>query len=103
MLKGLFSLCERLFGVSIRQATPTEMEGVQVWHDDVRYYVVTENKKRIASFFLDPFSRPAEKRYGVHCNYRLVCALDSSLQSLNMPWWPAFGDRPHMVHSVWLK
>jgi oligopeptidase A len=61
VLEGLFGLAHRLFGVSIEQAdgeTP-------VWHPDVRYFrVLDERGEPLASFFLDPYSRPEEKRGG---------------------------------------
>lgn len=61
VLEGLFALSNRLFGITIEAAdgeTP-------VWHDDVRFFHIRgEDGERIASFFLDPFSRPAEKRGG---------------------------------------
>lgn len=61
VLSGLFALCERLFGVRVRDVP----EGRSVWHEDVRYYeVLDEDDLPIASFFYDPFSRPHEKRGG---------------------------------------
>ncbi|MEO1146064.1 MAG: M3 family metallopeptidase [Cyanobacteria bacterium J06638_22] len=60
VLDGLFSLAKRLFGVQI-----TAADGVAVWHPDVRYFrVANEAGEAIAYFFLDPYSRPAEKRGG---------------------------------------
>jgi oligopeptidase A len=61
VLDGLFSLSRRLFGIQIEAAdgeTP-------VWHDHVRFFrVCNETGEPIAAFFLDPYSRPAEKRGG---------------------------------------
>ena len=61
VLEGLFALAERLFGVTIRSAdgeTP-------VWHRDVRFFrVFGDEGEPIAAFFLDAYSRPAEKRGG---------------------------------------
>jgi oligopeptidase A len=38
---------------------------VQVWHEDVRFYQVKDiTGEVIAYFYLDPYSRPAEKRSG---------------------------------------
>lgn len=60
VLSGLFQLLERLFGVSLERDN-----NVSVWHPDVRFYrVLDETGKHIASFFLDPFSRPENKRQG---------------------------------------
>tara|TARA_Y100001968_G_scaffold333878_1_gene400480 strand:+ start:39824 stop:41920 length:2097 start_codon:yes stop_codon:yes gene_type:complete len=60
VLDGLFKLCERLFEITIK---PSEEE-VFSWHKDVLFFNVFENGKEIASFFLDPYSRPKSKRGG---------------------------------------
>jgi oligopeptidase A len=61
VLRGLFALAERLFGVSIRAADGD----APVWHPDVRFFRVTdESGAPLAAFYLDPYSRPAEKRGG---------------------------------------
>lgn len=61
VLDGLFGLAERIFGVKI---TPTD--GVApVWNPDVRYFQIADEKgEEIAGFYLDAYSRPAEKRGG---------------------------------------
>jgi len=61
VLDGLFQLLNRLFGITVRQVK----KGISVWHPDVRYYqVYDESDAQIAAFFLDPFSRPENKRGG---------------------------------------
>ena len=60
VLDGLFKLLGRLFDVTIHQQTD-----VSVWNPDVRFYRVHDaSGTHIASFFLDPFSRPENKRGG---------------------------------------
>ena len=60
VLDGLFALARRLFGVRIEAA-----DGVPVWHEDVRFFrIYDEHDREIAAFYLDPYSRPAEKRGG---------------------------------------
>ncbi len=61
VLEGLFGLAERLFGVTI-----TEIKaGIPVWHPDVQYFQIKdETGAEIAGFYLDAYSRPAEKRGG---------------------------------------
>jgi oligopeptidase A len=63
VLEGFFSLTHRLFGIDIKEVTNGS---VDVWHKDVSYYKVydSESGKEIASFYLDPFSRPETKRGG---------------------------------------
>jgi oligopeptidase A len=61
VLEGLFSLSQKLFGIIIKQAD----NEAPVWHEDVRYFkVFSEKGEQIASFYLDPYSRPHEKRGG---------------------------------------
>jgi oligopeptidase A len=61
VLDGLFALARRLFGAVI---TPADGEA-PVWHPDVRFFRVSdESGAPLAAFFLDAFSRPAEKRGG---------------------------------------
>ena len=59
VLQGLFSLVQRLYGVSVR-----ENSAASVWHASVRYYDLADADGRVvAGFFLDPYSR-SEKRSG---------------------------------------
>jgi oligopeptidase A len=61
VLAGLFGLADRLFGIKIIAADGK----APVWHPDVRYFQVNNEKDvAIAYFYLDPYSRPAEKRGG---------------------------------------
>ncbi|NEP00030.1 MAG: M3 family metallopeptidase [Symploca sp. SIO2E9] len=65
VLDGLFTLVKRLFGVSVTAADGT----VPVWHEDVRYFQIADyTGAAIAYFYLDPYSRPAEKRGGAWMN-----------------------------------
>ncbi|MBD0343349.1 MAG: M3 family metallopeptidase [Coleofasciculus sp. Co-bin14] len=61
VLEGLFGLVKRLFGVTVTAADGQ----APVWHEDVRYFqIADETDTPIAYFYLDPYSRPAEKRGG---------------------------------------
>ncbi|MEB3250456.1 MAG: M3 family metallopeptidase [Merismopediaceae bacterium] len=61
VLEGLFKLAQRLFAVKI---TPADGQA-PVWQSDVRYFqIANEAGEAIAYFYLDPYSRPAEKRGG---------------------------------------
>ena len=61
VLEGLFALVHRLFGVTVVAADGR----APVWHEDVRFFAIQDaDKKDIAYFYLDPYSRPAEKRGG---------------------------------------
>ncbi|PSB00999.1 M3 family metallopeptidase [Merismopedia glauca] len=65
VLNGLFELAQRIFNVNI---TPADGQA-PVWHEDIRYFKVeNERGEAIAYFYLDPYSRPAEKRGGAWMN-----------------------------------
>ena len=62
VMNGLFGLAERLFDVRVEAADGD----APVWHPDVRFFRIvdaTSGEPR-ACFYLDPYSRPAEKRGG---------------------------------------
>ncbi len=59
VLDGLFSLVQRLFGVEVVPAA-----GIATWHPSVQVFRILDGGREIALFYLDPFSRPADKRGG---------------------------------------
>ncbi len=65
VLNGLFALAGNLFDVIIEMETGE----FPSWHPDVRLFRVRNLKgELLASFYLDPFSRPQEKRGGAWMN-----------------------------------
>ncbi|MGA7933237.1 MAG: M3 family metallopeptidase [Kovacikia sp.] len=61
VLDGLFDLAQRIFGVTLRAADGQ----APIWHKDIRYFQIADTSGQpIAYFYLDPYSRPAEKRGG---------------------------------------
>eukprot|EP00123_Amoebidium_parasiticum_P017487 comp23870_c0_seq2/m.41831 comp23870_c0_seq2/g.41831 ORF comp23870_c0_seq2/g.41831 comp23870_c0_seq2/m.41831 type:complete len:720 (-) comp23870_c0_seq2:401-2560(-) len=91
VLDGLFALANSLFGVDIKEAG---LDDGVAWHPDVRYYEVrdTATGKQIAGFFLDPCSRPQEKRGGAWMD---VCLNRS--KALAPPGQPARLPIAHLV------
>lgn len=84
VLDGLFTLAKRLFGVTITAADGT----APVWHEDVRYFqVADETGKPIAYFYLDPYSRPAEKRGGAWMDECIVRAkiMEAGTETTRLP------------------
>ena len=55
VLTGLFGLIQKLFGVSISQTQ------THVWHEDVRFYNITQGAELVAQFYLDPFARQSKR------------------------------------------
>ncbi len=71
VLEGMFGIAERLFAVRIAAVSTS----VETWHPDARSYRIDDaDGNRLASFYLDPFSRQ-KKRGGAwmdSCTNRLI-------------------------------
>lgn len=63
VLKGLFGVLNKLFGIVVKEGEAGEVE---TWHDDIRFFKIYDevSGKHLASFFMDLYSRPAQKRGG---------------------------------------
>jgi len=73
VLSGLFTLTERLYGITVI-ARPE----VSVWHPTVRYFDLKDARgAQVAGFYLDPYSR-GEKRSGAWMD---ECVIAKSLPS----------------------
>lgn len=98
VLAGLFGLCKRLFGVDIVAADGE----ASVWHDDVRFFKVMDEEtgEHIASFYLDPYSRPATKRGGAWmdtCLGRSQVLCRKPVAYLTCNGSPPVGDKPSLM------
>lgn len=100
VLDGLSELLERLFSVKLVAAD----EDVPVWHEDVRFYHVqdTQSGNRIAALYLDPYSRPENKRGGAWMDDCLGrCVIDGEVRlpvaHLVCNSTPPAGDRPSLL------
>jgi oligopeptidase A len=68
VLDGLFQLASNLFQIKIIRVDTTN-ENIELWDPYVMFFnIYDENDKQIASFYLDPYSRPGEKRGGAWMN-----------------------------------
>lgn len=100
VLEGLFGLVERLFGITVKAADGE----AEVWHPDVRFFHIYDSKgsdKPIASFFLDPYSRPADKRGGAWMNDCIgkstALQQDTPVAYLVCNGSPPVGDKPSLM------
>jgi len=60
VLRGMFDLVERLYGLKIETAA-----GIETWHADVSTYALKQpDGTRFGLFYLDPYARPETKRGG---------------------------------------
>ena len=57
VLEGLFAICQRVFGIRFRRR-----DGVDVWHEDVRYYDVFDaSEQHIAGAYVDVYARSGKR------------------------------------------
>ncbi|MGF1642841.1 MAG: M3 family metallopeptidase [Thiotrichales bacterium] len=57
VISGLFTLIQRLFGVTIK-----ERNQIEVWHPDVRFFSMTDSKGTLrGQFYLDMYTRPSKR------------------------------------------
>jgi oligopeptidase A len=99
VLDGLFGLAERLFAIEIKRADAAQ---AHTWHKDVQFFNVLKEGQHIASFYLDPYSRPAEKRGGAwmgHCleRSRSEDKLQLPVVHLVCNGTPPVGDTPSLM------
>ena len=95
VIPGMFRVVERLYGITIH-----EVEGVEFWHPDVRFYEIRdENGELRGQFYLDLYARE-NKRGGAwmdDCRGRFRHA-DGTLQTpvafLTCNLTPPVGDQP---------
>jgi oligopeptidase A len=101
VLEGMFALVGRLFQIEVEAADGE----ADVWHPDVRFFKVYDTddtgsgeKKHIASFFLDPYSRPADKRGGAWMD---VCIGKSAAVQRDIPvaYLTCNGSPPMMANT----
>jgi oligopeptidase A len=97
-LAGMFDLVERIFGIKVQQS-----ETAPVWHEDVRYFEVLDSDgSNIAAFYLDPYSRPENKRGGAWMDDCLGRKLIGSSVQLPVAHLvcnstPPVGDKPSLM------
>ena len=72
VVEGLFSVVNRLYGLSI-----TQREGVEVWHPDVKFFEVKDDTGRLrGGFYLDLYARP-HKRGGAWMDECIIRRLNN--------------------------
>ena len=93
---GMFSVVEKLYGITFEQ-----VEGIDVWHKDVRFFNVCRDGEVIGRFYLDLFARE-HKRGGAWMD---VCrgrhTLNDTVQLpvayLTCNFTPPVGDQPALL------
>lgn len=103
VMDGMFALAETLFAIKIKKQ---DADKVQVWHPDVSFYqVYNKEGEHIASFYLDPYSRPQEKVGGAWVqdavNRRATpdgIVKDIPVVHINANFIPPAGDTPSILN-----
>ena len=94
VVQGLFSIVERLYGLSI-----DSVSGVDTWHPDVRFYRIHDAEGRLrGEFYLDLFARP-HKRGGAWMDEcisrrRVQDGVQTPVAYLTCNFTPPIGDDP---------
>ena len=98
VLDGLFGVVRRLFGVDCVAADGE----TSVWHSDVSYFRIEDGGETIASFYLDPYARPENKRGGAWMasaqQRRLIAGnLELPTAYVTCNGTPPSGERPSLM------
>mmetsp|Transcript_16730 Transcript_16730/g.23611 ORF Transcript_16730/g.23611 Transcript_16730/m.23611 type:complete len:759 (-) Transcript_16730:88-2364(-) len=99
VLDGMFGLVERIFNIEVRRADGD----AEVWNPDVGFFKVfdVESGDQIASFYLDPYSRPENKRGGAWMDVCLgkseAIGCDIPVAYLTCNGSPPVGDTPSLM------
>ncbi|MGB2986004.1 MAG: M3 family metallopeptidase [Phycisphaerae bacterium] len=83
VLQGLFTLTQKMFGITYRR-----VHGLNLWHETVTAWDVYDGKKRIGRFYLDPYARKNKYDRTAHFPYRTGIAdvrLPQSVLVCNVP------------------
>jgi len=100
VLAGLFEITNRMFGVSFKSADGE----TTVWDPSVQFFKVLDaDGDHIAYFYLDPYSRPQNKRGGAWMNFiRSRHVQEDGSVQLPVVWLicnqsPPVGDQPSLM------
>ncbi len=75
VIDGLFQVVERLYGVSVEEDSQASS-----YHDDVRYFRITEHGQPIAGFYLDLYAREGKRGGAWMADCRVRRQTDGGLQ-----------------------
>ncbi|GAA4651130.1 oligopeptidase A [Kistimonas scapharcae] len=95
-IDGMFAVTGKLYGLTFR-----EVQGVDTWHRDVRFYDVIRDNDVIGRFYLDPYARE-HKRGGAWMDVcRTRMKYDEKVQLpvayLTTNFTPPVGDKPALL------
>jgi oligopeptidase A len=94
VIPGMFAVVERLYGIRIQP-----VEGVDVWHSDVRFYEIRDKQNQLrGQFYLDLYARP-KKRGGAWMDECATRFFSDSLDQVPVAYLtcnfsPSVGEQP---------
>jgi oligopeptidase A len=94
VVPGMFAVVERLYGIQIQA-----VEGVDVWHPDVRFYEIRDKQHQLrGQFYLDLYARP-KKRGGAWMDEYATRFFTETLDQVPVAYLtcnfsPPVGDQP---------
>lgn len=96
VVQGMFEVVHKLYSIDI-----TAVDGVDVWHKDVRFFNISRNGEVIGRFYLDLYAR-ANKRGGAWmdvCRSRWLKndTLQLPVAYLTCNFTPPVGDKPALL------
>ena len=97
VIAGLFEIVKRLYGINIKEIT-----GVDVWHPDVKFYEIRDEKNTLrGQFYFDLYARE-HKRGGAwmdECVNRMLLAdkIQTPVAYLTCNATPPMGDKPALL------
>ena len=97
VIPGMFAVVNRLYGLDIN-----EVEGVETWHEDVRFFEIRDTDGRLRGrFYLDLYARP-HKRGGAwmdECISRRITrdGLQTPVAYLTCNFTPPVGEKPALL------
>lgn len=97
VIPGLFAIVAKLYGLQI-----TEIDGVDVWHPDVRFYQILDKEGELRGrFYLDLYAR-AKKRGGAWmddcvCRKKTTNGLQAPVAYLTCNFTPPTGNHPALL------
>ena len=95
-ISGMFDVVERLYGVSFEN-----VDGVDLWHKDARFFNITRHNEVIGRFYLDLYAREHKRGGAWMDECRVRRKIDTKVQQpvayLTCNFTPPVGDQPALL------
>ncbi len=96
VIAGMFEVVRRLYGIQVKQ-----ISSFDTYHPDVRFYEIEKNGEKVASFYLDLFSRDKKKGGAWMADCRVRRKTEKGVQLpvafLTCNFTPPVGDTPSLL------